>query len=522
VRTVPKVIVIGAGLAGLSSACYLSQRGYDVTVIEATDAPGGRCGQIRDAGFTFDTGPTVLTMPTIIADVLAAAGTAMGDVLPLRRLDPAYRARFADASTIHVRAGHADMREEISRTCGPHDAAGFDRFTDWLTELYEIEMPHFIDRNLDSPLDLLSAPAAAAKLVRLGGFGRLDRAVKRYFDDDRLRRLFSFQALYAGLDPLRALALYAVITYMDTVEGVWVAEGGMHALPIALADAAVGAGVSIRYGARVGEILRRSDRSGVAGVTLDDGEKLPADAVVCTIDTAEAYRRLLPDLRPPRGVRKGTYAPSAVVWHLGVKGHPPVEAAHHNIHFGHQWKEAFEALIRTRRLMPDPSRLVSVPSMSDPALAPDGCSTLFVLEPVPNLEADLDWVVEAEPMRERLLNFLDVEGYPTDVVTERLVTPSDWLAEGLSVGTPFALAHTFAQTGPFRPSNTNRHLPGLVFAGAGTTPGVGVPMVLLSGRLAAERVAGYLPSAPAAPTSAAGKGRGGLRYPISVRRSAAE
>ncbi len=494
----PKVIVIGAGLAGLSTACHLSQRGYDVTVLEATDAPGGRCGQLREAGFSFDTGPTVLTMPGIIADTLAAAGAEMSEVLPLRRLDPAYRARYADGSTLHVRAGHEQMRAEIAAHCGPRDAAGFDRFTAWLTELYEIEVPHFIDRNLGSPLDLLAAPAAAAKLVRLGGFGRLDRAVRSYFDDDRLRRLFSFQALYAGLDPLRALALYAVITYMDTVEGVWVAEGGMHALPVALADAAAAAGVSIRYGARVGEILRRGDRPGVAGVRLEDGEKLPAEAVVCTIDTGEAYRRLLPDLRAPRGVRKGAYAPSAVVWHVGVKGAAPTEAAHHNIHFGQQWGQSFEALIRTRRLMPDPSRLVSVPSMSDPSLAPAGCSTLFVLEPVPNLEADIDWDVAAGPMRERLLQFLDAEGYPTDIVTERLVTPADWLAEGLSAGTPFALAHTFAQTGPFRPANTNRHLPGLVFAGAGTTPGVGVPMVLLSGRLAAERIEQYLPARSAA------------------------
>ncbi len=488
------VVIIGAGLSGLSTACHLSQQGYDVTVLEATDAPGGRCGQLRDSGFTFDTGPTVLTMPTIIRDVLAAAGTSMDDVLPLTQLDPAYRARFADGSTIHVRAGHEAMRAEIAAQCSPEDAAGFDRFTQWLTELYEVEMPHFIDRNMDSPLDLVSAPAAAAKLVRLGGFGRLGRAVKRYFDDDRLQRLFSFQALYAGLDPLRALALYAVITYMDTVEGVWVADGGMHAVPVALADAATRAGVTIRYGARVTEILRRTDRTGVAGVALEDGEKLPADAVVCTVDTAQAYRRLLPDLRAPRGVRKGEYAPSAVVWHVGARGTAPAGASHHNIHFGHQWGEAFEALIRTHRLMPDPSRLVSVPSASDPSLAPDGCSTLFVLEPVPNLRADLDWTTEAKPMRDRLLDFLDAEGYPTDIVTEHLVTPDEWQAEGLSAGTPFALAHTFAQTGPFRPANTTRQLPGLVFAGAGTTPGVGVPMVLLSGRLAAERVQVYLPA----------------------------
>ena len=489
-----RVAIIGAGLAGLSTACHLSRRGYDVTVFEAADLPGGRCGQVRDEGFTFDTGPTVLTMPGIIADVLAAAGTTMSDVLPLRRLDPAYRARFADDSTIHLRAGREAMHAEIAATCGPADADGYDRFTDWLKQLYDLEMPHFIDRNFDSALDLLASPGAVAKLVRLGGFGRLSRAVRRYFDDDRLQRLFSFQALYAGLDPLRALAIYAVITYMDTVEGVWVADGGMHAVPTALATAAERAGVTIRYGNAVDRILQRTDRTGVAGVALRDGEQVAADAVVCTTDTAFAYRRLLPDLRPPRGVRHGDFAPSALVWHVGVRGTVTPETAHHNIHFGHQWKEAFEALIRTRRPMPDPSRLVSVPSVSDPTLAPDGHSTLFVLEPVPNLAADIDWRSEGTARREDLLKFLDAEGYPTDIVTERLVTPLDWHAEGLTAGTPFALAHTFAQTGPFRPPNTTRQLPGLVFAGAGTTPGVGVPMVLLSGRLAAQRVADYLPS----------------------------
>ena len=144
--------------------------------------------------------------------------------------------------------------------------------------------------------------------------------------------------------------------------------------------------------------------------------------------------------------------------------------------------------------MPDPSRLVSVPSLSDPSLAPDGCSTLYVLEPVPNLRADIDWDHQREASRGRVLKFLDAEGYPTDVVAERLVTPADWQAEGLTAGTPFALAHTFAQTGPFRPPNVTRRMPGLVLAGAGTTPGVGVPMVLLSGRLAAERVSEHLPT----------------------------
>ncbi len=457
--------------------------------------PGGRSGRLDLDGFTFDTGPTVLTMRDLVADALRAAGTEIDDVLPMRRLDPAYRARFADGSTIHVRAGRDAMRQEIADTCGSVDAAAFDDFVDWLRRLYLIEMPHFIDRNYDSPLGLMSSPRAAAQLLRLGAFGKLGAAVRKRFRDPRLHRLFSFQAMYAGLAPDDALALYAVITYMDSIEGVWFPDGGMHAVPVALAAAAEKAGAEFRYGETVSAILRRQDNGGVAGVRLASDEQLMADAVVCTLDLPIAYRDLLPDLAPPRGAVNGDYSPSAVVWHVGVAGTPGPEVAHHNIHFGDQWGTAFDALLKKGTLMPDPSRLVTAPSVDDPTLAPPGCSTLYVLEPVPNLSGSVDWVQEAPRMRDRLHGFLADNGYPAEVVVEDLVTPLDWERQGMAAGTPFALAHTFAQTGPFRPPNVEKKVPGLVFAGSGTVPGVGVPMVLISGRLAAERVHRFLPGA---------------------------
>jgi phytoene desaturase len=225
---------------------------------------------------------------------------------------------------------------------------------------------------------------------------------------------------------------------------------------------------------------------------VDGGDRIAADAVVITLDLPTAYSELLPQLSPPRGLARASWSPSALVWHVGVRGVPKPGVAHHNIHFADAWGESFEQLIKRKELMGDPSRLVTIPSLDAPAMAPAGHSALYVLEPVPHLGARIDWTTERGPARERLHRFLAANGYPDDIVTQHLVTPLDWQAQGMAMGTPFSLAHTFAQTGPFRPANVEPRLPGVFFAGSGTTPGVGVPMVLISGELAAQRVRGYL------------------------------
>ncbi len=492
-----RVVVIGAGLAGLAATCHLAGQGHDVTLVERDHAVGGLAGQARRDGFTFDTGPTVLTAPGLVADALRAAGADPDRELTLRRLDPAYRACYPDGSELRVRSSMDALAAEIARVCGPAEAAALAGFVSWLRQLWEVELPHFIDADFDSPLDLLRSPAALARLVRLGGFGRLDPAVRRFFRDPRLHRLFSFQALYAGLAPDRALALYAVITYLDTVEGVWFPDGGMHAVPAALARAATAAGATLRLGESVTGLVRRPDGP-VAGVAVR-GDRITADAVICTLDPAHSYAALLPELAPPRRLHRARYSPSAAVWHVGVRGSVGGHVAHHNLHFGQAWVESFREL-SGGRLMADPSRMITVPTVDDPATAPPGCTSLYVLEPVPNLRGAVDWSAERGPLRDRLHRFLGAAGYPDDVLTEELITPPDWQARGLTAGTPFALAHTFGQTGPFRPRSVEPRVPGLFFAGAGTVPGVGVPMVLISGRLAAGRAAGYL-AGPIVPTA---------------------
>jgi len=192
----------------------------------------------------------------------------------------------------------------------------------------------------------------------------------------------------------------------------------------------------------------------------------------------------------PLQARRGAYSPSCILWHVGLRGTPGPEAAHHNIHFGDDWRGAFDALLGEGVRMPDPSILVSVPTVDEPDMAPDGDSVLYVLEPCPNLDGKVDWTTERDRARDDLHGRIAELGYPTNIAVERLLDPLDWERQGMERGTPFALAHTFFQSGPFRPNNITRHAPGLVFTGSGTVPGVGVPMVLVSGRLAAERVAG--------------------------------
>ncbi len=488
-----KVVVIGAGLGGLSAAAHLRGRGHEVTIVERDEQPGGRAGMVIREGFRLDNGPTVLTMPDLLADVFAAVGADMDDYLTIKPVDPMYRACFADGSTLFVRHGREAMTDEIARFSTDREAAAFGEFCDWLTQLYRVEMGSFIEVNFDSPLDLVKQWRAGIELIRLGGFGKLGKKVASFFDDERLQRIFSFQSMYAGLAPYEALALYGVITYMDSVAGVFVPQGGMHMMAVGLARALQERGVAIRYSSTVSQVVRFADGS-VRGVRIgsgDDAEMVTADVVVCNPDLPVAYRELLDGVEAPRVAAKGKYSPSCLLWVAGVRGVPPDDASHHNIHFGTDWDASFAALIDDGVRMPDPSILVTLHGLDDPTLAPAGHSNLYVLEPTPNLDGHVDWDRDGGAIMASLRERVGRLGYPVEVVTEEVYDPTDWQRQGLERGTPFALSHTFRQTGPFRPNNVVKEVPRLVFVGSSTVPGVGVPMVLVSGKLAAERVDGF-------------------------------
>ncbi|HPE11482.1 MAG: phytoene desaturase [Actinobacteria bacterium] len=480
-----RVVVVGAGLAGLSAAMRLAGAGRDVVILEREQRPGGRAGRIEADGFSFDTGPTVLTMPDLIDDAFAALGEDYRDWLDLIPLDPAYRAFYPDGSTLDVFADPERMAAEIESQIGPAEAAGYRRFVDYVATMYRLEIRDFIDRNLDSPLDLMSPNLL--RLIAKGGLGRLQPRVNSFLKDPRTQRLFSFQAMYAGLSPYKALALYSVISYMDSVAGVYLPKGGMHALPQAMADAAVKHGVTIHYGVTVDSVETVGDRA--TAVTTIDGTRFPADAVVLNPDLPIAYRDLL-GLDGSR-LERLDYSPSCWLMLAGSSASYS-KIAHHNIHFGHAWRRSFDEVL-SGNLMSDPSFLVTNPSHSDPSLVPAGKQSYYVLFITPNTRGNVSW--PNARFRDNALRIMEERGYVgfADAIEfEDITTPADWQARGMEAGAPFSAAHSLFQTGPFRSSN--HWGANVVFTGSGTQPGVGVPMVLVSGRLAAERITGVDPA----------------------------
>ena len=484
------VVVVGAGLAGLSAAMRLAGTGRRVTVVEREAIPGGRAGRITDevegGAYRFDTGPTVLTMPDLVADCFDALGEDVADWVTLEPVDPLYRARYADGTELEVHADVDAMAQAVEDLSGPAEAAGYRRFVEHLGKLYRAEMQSFIDRNIDSPLSLVGLDMA--RLLALGGFAKMSTLVERFLKDERTQKVFSFQALYAGVSPQQALGVYAVIAYMDSVAGVVTARGGVHSIPVGMAAAAAKHGVEFRYSTTVSRVEHSGGRA--TAVITDGGERIACDALVLNPDLPVAYSELLgaPLRRLPL-----TYSPSCYLMLAGSSAHYP-GSAHHTILFGRSWREVF-AELTGGRLMSDPSILLSTPTVSDPSLAPPGKDVYYVLFPTPSLSAGekhgVDWTKIGAAYRDHVLDTLEERGYDgfrDGIEVEHVTTPLDWRDQGMADGAPFASSHVFRQTGPFRPGNLWGE--NVVFTGSGTQPGVGVPMVLISGRLAAERIVG--------------------------------
>ncbi|MFO0675083.1 MAG: phytoene desaturase family protein [Polyangiaceae bacterium] len=487
------MIVVGAGLGGLASAVRLAHAGFDVHVVEKDGGPGGRCSSIVDSGFTWDVGPTMLLFPQVLRDLFDDVGERAEDWLDLSACSPNYRIHFPDGASLTMSSDLRAMEREFE-AMAEGSFAGLRRVLALGERQKEIAFSTFLARTYDRPSQMFGAKELVG-IVRSKAYRSLHAVVSRHVADPRLRMALTFQTMYLGLSPFEGPALFGLLPYTEIVDGIWYARGGLSAIATALAELARKKGATITYGRSVRAIERSGPRT--RGVLVDDGTFVPADAVLANADWPYVERVLLG--RP--AVRR-KFTSSAFVVLLGC-GKRWDTVLHHNVFFGDDYASSFDAIFREGRIPRSPSFYVANPVRSDPSVAPEGGSALYVLVPVPHLpddraprvgDAEFDWsdANRVRALRDEVVRRVErtiAPGLSDSLRVERWVTPLDWNARfSLEHGSAFGLAHTLDQVGAFRPSNRDRELENLYFVGASTQPATGIPNVLVGAKHVAERI----------------------------------
>jgi phytoene desaturase len=479
----PVALVIGSGFGGLAAAIRLSARGYQVTVLEKLDAPGGRAYVHRRDGFVFDAGPTIVTAPFLFEELWTLCGKKMSDDIDLRLMDPFYRVRFDDGSWFDYRGDEAQMIAEVARF-SPGDVAGYKRFLADAEHCYRLGFLGLSEKAFDSIADLLAALPA---MVRMRAWKTLYSLAAKHLKDPKLRMVMSLHPLLIGGNPFSVTQVYSLITALEKRHGVHWAMGGTGALVKGLVGLLKGQGGALICNAEVAEIM--VDKGRATGVRLANGQKLDADIVVSNADTAWTYRHLIaPEHRrhwTDRRVEGGRYSMSLFVWYFGTRRQFP-EVPHHMMVLGPRYQGLLTDIFKRHHLAEDFSLYLHRPTATDPSMAPPGCDTFYALSPVPHLDSGTDWKAFAETYRQAIARHLDatvLPGFEKDVVTSFVTTPLDFRDRLLSFkGAAFGLEPVLTQSAWFRPHNRSEDIRGLYMVGASTHPGAGMPGVLASAK----------------------------------------
>lgn len=481
------IVVVGGGLGGLSAAIHLAAAGERVTLLEQNERVGGKLNLLEADGFTFDTGPSLLTMPWVLRDLFAAAGRRLEDALSIVPLDPVCRYFWPDGARFDAWQRLPQLIQEVERL-EPGDVAGLLRFLPYAERIYRAVAGPF----LLEPFDGIGSFARRELLtdaLAIDSFRTVDQSVRSFFRSPYLRQVFNRFTTYNGSSPYLAPATFNLIAYIEFAEGAWHVMGGMYQIARALTALADDLGVEIRTDARVRRIL--VDGGVARGVELDGGEQLAARSVVANVDPRVVYRSLLGDEAAARRLEKQELSYSGFVLMLGVD-RIYEQLSHHNIFFAQDYEREFDAIVGKRVPYADPTVYVCAPSISDPQLAPPGQMNLFVLINAPAVTERVDWRREAQPYRDlvvRKLERLGLEDLGRQIVVERMMTPADIQARYAAPGGAiYGLASNTMFSSFLRPPQRARAPQQLYFTGGGTHPGGGIPLVLLSGRSAAQRV----------------------------------
>jgi phytoene desaturase len=483
----PKAAVIGAGFGGVALAIRLQAGGYDVTLLEKRDKPGGRAYVYEDEGFVFDAGPTVITDPSALEELFQVAGRKLADYVELLPVSPFYRLEWESGYAFDYVNDQAELDRQIGMK-SPADVEGYRRFLDYSKAVFE---EGYLKLGAVPFLHFSDMVRVAPQLARLQAWRSVYSIVSRFIKDEELRQAFSFHSLLVGGNPFATSSIYALIHALERKWGVWFPRGGTGALIRGMVRLFEDIGGTIRLNAEAADIEIGEGRA--KAVTTKDGWRAEFDAVASNADVVHTYKTLLAGSdRGPRAAKsleRKRSSMSLFVIYFGLKRHRP-ELQHHTVLFGPRYRGLIDDIFNRETLADDFSLYLHSPCATDPSLAPPGAGAFYVLAPVPHLgTAPLDWDRMAPMYRDRILDYLEqrcIPGLREDLVTIRTFTPHDFRDElNAHLGSAFSLEPILTQSAWFRPHNRDDVIPNLYVVGAGTHPGAGVPGVVGSAKATA-------------------------------------
>lgn len=489
------VIVIGAGIGGITAATHLARQGIKVTVLEKNSRPGGRCDRFSRDGHHFDTGPTLMVMPLIYEAEFNALGTSIRQALELQRVDPTYHLVFDDGSQLALTSDMKSMQEQLER----FERGSFEGLLRYLQEghrHYHIGVEKLVNRDFRRAADFFKLEHFPL-LYQLKPLASHYSHMSAYFDDPRLKAAFTFQDVYMGLSPFEAPATFSMMPYTELAHGVWYPKGGMYSIVQALMQLARREGVEFEFDASVARIDVSADRA--QGVVLSNGRQLATDAVLANADLPYVYKHLLPEDSQSRQWERKRFSCSAIsfFWGADKTYHqlPP-----HTLFLAENYRENFQSIIQDLDLPANPSLYIHAPSRLDAYMAPEEQDTLIAIVPVGHMSdtREQTWAeVRDEARRQvfRRLETLGITDLEEHIKFEVNYTPLSWRKRyNLMKGSTHGLCHNLTQLAYFRPHNKHSRYQNVYFVGASTRPGTGVPTAMISGRLAAERIRSDLQS----------------------------
>ena len=486
-----KVIIIGAGLGGLSAAIRLAALGFSVTILEKNSNVGGKVNVIESGGYKFDTGASLLTMRHVLKELFEAANRRLEDYLELVLLEPICRYFWSDGTIFNASRNLPKTLKEIEKL-EPRDVKGFENFIADARRKYEVAERTFLAHSLND-LPKLLRPRYAKDLAAISSWKTLDAHNRKYFRSPKLRQLFNRFATYNGSSPYQTPATFALIPFVEFGLGAWYVRGGIYEIPRALTRLAMELGVEIKTNCEVEKIIFANRRA--VGAKLKNGENLTADFVVSNADAIETYRSLIEEKDrpsfPDKKLEKIEPSCSGFVLLLGAKKKFP-QLAHHNIFFSDDYRAEFDSIFKEKRPAANPTTYVCAASRTDETQAPAGCENLFVLINAPYTSEQTDWEKEKKSYRDSIIKKLEnlgLKDLENSIEFEQIITPADFEEKyRANRGSIYGVSSNGAFSAFLRPPNQSRDVKNLFFVGGATHPGGGMPLVMLSGKMAADLI----------------------------------